>query len=586
MINPLFSVVLIARNEAKTLPRLVASLRDYMARGGEIVLVDTGSSDGTADIARELGCRVEEVGDRFQRKITEKQAYSINKNIHMGENPVVAPGDTLFDYADARNFAASLASSDMVAMPDCDEIYTALDIGLVNAAIERGAEQLEYNFVFAHDEHGAEIVKFMHSKFYDRRKLKWTGIIHEVLQGEAKREFLPELVIKLEHWQNPETNRGGYLKGLALDVLEHPDNDRHAHYYGRELLYSGRPRSAIRELARHIAMNKWPEERSQSLIHIGEAQLELGFDQAAIHSWTDALDVCPTRREPLMKIAEFYYKKSNTDMVIIYASAALQVPQNNFYASFQPYYQQYPHELLYWAYWQKGDKALSKEHFDKALALQPHNPKYLHDYRFYYDLPKISIIIPTLRPAGLERTLASIKTLNYPQDKIETIVLQDEPRLGVPKRLAEGVEKATADWLCYAADDMEFEPDCLIEAYLAHASRGDDYAVGLIAFNSGPLLPDHGNICEHFMIHRVLLEDHTLLPRGEIFDTEFNHVGVDNLLWARIDKAGEALRAEYARIKHHHFSRGGEMDDVYRQAWEPGSVESDRALLQKKLAEI
>lgn len=581
--TPKFSVVLIARNEVKTLPRLVDSLKEFQARGGEIVLVDTGSTDGTAAAARELGCRVEEVGTRFLREISEKQAYSINRSLDHREAPVVSTGDKLFDYAAARNFAASLASNDMVAMPDCDEIYTALRIDEVNKAIESGAEQLEYNFVFAHDEHGAEIVKFMHSKFYDRRKLKWAGIIHEVLQGEAKREFLPEHIIKLEHWQNPETNRGGYLKGLALDVLEHPDNDRNAHYYGRELLYAGRPLSAIRELERHVAMNKWPEERSQSLVHIGEAQMGLGLAKAAMHTWMDALDVCPTRREPLMKIAEHYYKLGNADQVITYVSSALQIPRSNFYASFGPYYEQYPHELLYWAYWQRGEKALSMFHFKQAFKFQPHNPKYLHDYRFYYDLPKISIIAPTLRPEGLKKLQESIAKLNYPDSLIEFIPLRDEPRIGVAKRLAEGVIKSTGEWLCYAADDMEFEPDCLIEAYLAHIAGGDDHAPSLIAFNSGMLLPDKGNICEHFMIHRCYTEE---VLHGEIFDTDFNHVGVDNLLWAKMKKAGEAHRAVWARIRHNHFSRGGEMDDVARMAWDPQKVAADRELLEKKLADL
>lgn len=580
--KPNFSVVLIARNEAKTLPRLVASLEEFQKKGGEIILVDTGSSDGTAQIARELGCKVEEVGTRFQREVSEKQAYNINRFGDHREDPIVAAGDKLFDYSGARNYAASLASSNMVAMPDCDEIYTRLDLITICGKIATGVQQLEYNFVFAHDEHGGELVKFMHSKFYDRRVLKWTGIIHEVLQGDALREFLPESIIKLEHWQNPDTNRGGYLKGLALSVLEDPANDRNAHYFGRELLYTGRPRGAILELERHVAMGKWPEERSQSLIHIGEAQMQLGETQKAIHTWIDAFDACPTRREPFMKIADYYYQMKSPDHVLAYVQAALAIPKNNFYAAFQPYYEQYPHELLYWAYWQKGEKALSNYHFKQALAMQPFNPKYLHDLRWYEELPKVSIIIPTLREEGLKRVLASIAKLNYPEDKIEIITLVDEPRHGVAKRLAEGVEKSSGEWIVYAADDMEFEPDCIIAAYQAHRLEGD-HGKGLIAFNGGSVSPDEGNICEHFMIHRVLLE---ILPRGEIFDTDFHHVGVDNLLWARMRKAGEAHRCEHARFIHHHFSRGEAMDAVHKIGWDEERVAHDRALLAQKLAEL
>jgi hypothetical protein len=39
----------------------------------------------------------------------------------------------------------------MIAMPDCDEIYTKLDIDVINEHIKNNAEQFEYEFVFSHD---------------------------------------------------------------------------------------------------------------------------------------------------------------------------------------------------------------------------------------------------------------------------------------------------------------------------------------------------------------------------------------------------------------------------------------------------
>lgn len=274
--KPNFSIVLIARNESKTLPRLIESLKEFQERGGEIILVDTGSTDGTPDIARELGCKVNEAGTRFLHTMDEHTANHINALfIEGGDSPIVVAGDTNFDYSAARNYAAALAENDMIATPDCDEIYTKLDLDKICQAITDGVEQLEYNFVFSHDVEGNEVVKFLHCKFYDRRKLHWTGIIHEILTGNANRQFFQEDVIKLEHWQNVETNRGHYLKGLALSCLLEPDNDRNAHYFGRELLYTGRYASAIKQLERHVAMDRWPAERAESLIFIGDCYLNI-----------------------------------------------------------------------------------------------------------------------------------------------------------------------------------------------------------------------------------------------------------------------------------------------------------------------
>jgi hypothetical protein len=57
--EPRLSVALITRNEAHNLPDCLRSV----AFADEVVIVDQGSSDGTADVARRLGARVIEVDD-------------------------------------------------------------------------------------------------------------------------------------------------------------------------------------------------------------------------------------------------------------------------------------------------------------------------------------------------------------------------------------------------------------------------------------------------------------------------------------------------------------------------------------------
>jgi len=382
--KPLFSVVLIGRNEEKTLPRLVASLKEFQERGGEIILVDTGSKDKTADVARSLGCKVEEVGDRFRITFDKELADKINDRFIVdGEEPLIKEGDSNFDYSSARNYAATLSSNEMIATPDCDEIWTKLDIDKINEAIQNGATQFEYNFVFAHDENGKPITQFMHSKFYDRRVLKWVGIIHEVLSGNSNCVRFGEDVMKLEHFQNVETNRSHYLTGLAYDCYMNPENDRNSHYLARELMYKNRFKSAIKEFKRHISMNKWPTEAAQSMAFIGDCYIYLGNVDEALSWYFKSFNKEPNRREPIMKIAEYFYRNGRPLESMIFADAALKIKGVNYYANFQPYYEYIPHEILYWAYWQLGDMEKSKEHFQKAFAFKPNNPKYINDLKFY-----------------------------------------------------------------------------------------------------------------------------------------------------------------------------------------------------------
>jgi glycosyltransferase involved in cell wall biosynthesis len=83
---PALTATLIAHNEELDLPRALASLAGV---ADEIILVDSGSTDRTCDIARDAGARV------YSRKL-----------------------DSL---AEQKNYAASFASNDWLLSIDCDE---------------------------------------------------------------------------------------------------------------------------------------------------------------------------------------------------------------------------------------------------------------------------------------------------------------------------------------------------------------------------------------------------------------------------------------------------------------------------------
>ncbi len=379
-----FSVCLIARNEAANLWRLHKSLKEFLAREGEVVLIDTGSTDDTPSVARGLGFRVSEVGEKFIFEIPDTLAKAINERFVVSpEPPLVKAGDKLFDYAAARNYSARMASNDVVSMPDCDEQYTNLDIDAIERVIGQGFQQMEFHFIFAHYPNGQPAVQFRQCKMYDRRVMHWVGIVHEVLQGTAKRTYLPPSVLLLEHFQAPQEHRSRYMPGLSLDCYLNQDNDRNSHYLGRELIWSGRFRSAIKELTRHVNMNRWQQERGQSMVLIGDAHLALGEDEKAIESWHRAIQIDDTRREPWLRLADYYWKRNNPQRTLCYAMASLEIPPNDCYMNVGAHYTFEPHERLYWALWALGDRKRSEEHFKKALGYDPTNPKFLNDKKFY-----------------------------------------------------------------------------------------------------------------------------------------------------------------------------------------------------------
>jgi glycosyltransferase involved in cell wall biosynthesis len=737
---------MIAKNEAKTLPKCMASLKEFTDRGGEVILCDTGSTDGTAELARSLGCTVAEVGEKFITTIDEDLAQKLNKRfVVKGEEPIVKDGNKLFDFASARNFANKLATNDMICTLDADEAYSVLNIDKLNELIDEGYTQFEYQFVFAHDQWGKPAIQFVQSKFFNRSNIQWTGIVHEVLSGAGNIKMLGTDVIYLEHWQEPaKDHRGNYLVGLALDCYQNPEKDRQSHYLAREMVWNGHPKSAIKEFERHIKMDRWPAEKSQSMIFMGDSYGMLNQPEEQIKWYALAFHTDPNRRESLIKLARFYQFNNKPLAVLAYAKAALEIPWTDYYANDKAMYEQVPHELLYWGYGWTGNIPEAQKHIMKALEYQPYNQKYLEETKYYFEypankvegwmtfpelqwiyntakrhiriaeigswkgrsthawasgtkgfitaidtwegstdmadgtyeiarredvfqqfkentkqfeniithqeaspkaaqyfedklfdvvfidathtyaevkadieawlpkakmviaghdylpniwhqvveavdekfgkpdgvagsiwykylVPTVTFIVPTLgRPEGLKRCLDSIEKLNYPKELIQTIVIDGEGT--VPEKVARGLWQAKGEYIVYGSNDVEFTPDSLYNALQTDK--------GLVAFNTGELLPDEGNICEHFIIKKDFIKR----IGGEIFDTEFHHVGVDNLLWAKALKLGQAARRQDAIVKHYHFSTGTPNDAIYQKGW--SKVEEDRALLAKKMKEI
>ena len=387
MNKPLFSIVCIMKNEAKTLQKCADSLKEFLGRGGEWIIADTGSTDDSIKIATNLGAKVIKAGEKFITIIDKNLAQKINKKFIIGgEEPIMKGGDRLFDFASARNFITSLAANNLVCTLDLDEAYTTFNIDVIEQYIKEGYEQFEYNFVFAHDEWGRPAIEFTQSKFFDKRKVRWEGVVHEVLQGSAKIKYLDKSIIQLEHWQLPGAeSRSKYIVGLAYDCYQNPSKDRQSHYLGREFAWTGRPQSAIKELKRHVEMNRWPAEKAQSMIFIGDAYGMLNQPEEQIEWYSKAYMTDSTRREALIKMARFYQRNDNKLAAIAYATAALEIPYTPYYANDMRQYGAEPHEILYWAKGWIGDIKGAQEHLMKAIKYEPYNQKILFDTRYYYE---------------------------------------------------------------------------------------------------------------------------------------------------------------------------------------------------------
>jgi glycosyltransferase involved in cell wall biosynthesis len=143
------TVTVITYNEAVH----IAAALDSVAWADEIIVVDSGSTDGTAEIARAKATRV------FTREW---------------------PG-----YSAQKNFAADQASHDWVLSMDADERVTPALAAEIRALLDRGPEAYGYrirrvSYYLGRWVHSTDWFPDYQLRLYDRRHGRWNGMkIHE-----------------------------------------------------------------------------------------------------------------------------------------------------------------------------------------------------------------------------------------------------------------------------------------------------------------------------------------------------------------------------------------------------------------------
>lgn len=180
--KPYITLCMIVKNESKVLRRCLESVVGII---DEIVIVDTGSSDGTQEIAKEFTDKV----------------YEIQWN---------------GNFAEARNYAASKANGEWILVLDADEyIYrdhlkeTILYLQNNNELFDIYAVNIK-NFV---GENGENVIQNKHFRLYkNNKKIEFFRSVHEQLRyidnsSEMRIGVLPSLIIF----------HSGYLKKTVIE---------------------------------------------------------------------------------------------------------------------------------------------------------------------------------------------------------------------------------------------------------------------------------------------------------------------------------------------------------------------------------
>lgn len=338
------AVYAIAKNEAKHVERWYESVKD----ADEIIVLDTGSTDGTQKLLSELpGVRV----------------------ASMSFEP--------FRFDTARNAALNLVSLDVdyCMFMDLDETMPKGSIAAIRKAIAKTQKDMyALRLVFQFDHKRQPVVSYPREAVHKRNDFYWKYPVHELLANHHGQYSYEELPVQVFHEPDASKERSSYLSLLEMAVEENPDDPRQAQYLGREYMYQGRPFDAQMWLKRHIQMEPHGPFRSESASYIAqcflmlEGQLEEALDEAEAWYYR-AIAEFNSAREPYCELADLYFKCHEFECAIGMLKSALRITEQPSVAMIHrdEYYTHWPHHMLAACYFNIGNVQAAKHHIQEAM---------------------------------------------------------------------------------------------------------------------------------------------------------------------------------------------------------------------------
>jgi GT2 family glycosyltransferase len=201
------SLAMIVKNSGSCLDKCLSTFHDLF---NEIIIVDTGSTDNTKEIAQKYNARI----------------YDFK---------------WINDFSAARNYAFSKCTSDYIFWCDDDDYILEEDKEKIrNLVFDR--DMIVCKYVYAHYSDGSPELILDRERFIKRScNLKWEGRIHECIPLVPNR--------KTENIFTHHNKKGSTLERnleiLKQAVKEEPNDSRYNFYYAKELFDSGKKEESI-----------------------------------------------------------------------------------------------------------------------------------------------------------------------------------------------------------------------------------------------------------------------------------------------------------------------------------------------------
>ena len=262
------SLSLIVRDAAATLARCLESARAHV---DEIVVIDTGSTDNTVEIA-------ERYADR------------------------VGFFEWCDDFSAARQYALEACTGDWVCWLDADDsLHGGEHIRPSCAAADESTGAIMWRYVVGWASNGEPSLQFWRERAVRRGMAHWIGRAHEYLRIDPPLVGKRDDRIWVDHHGHGD-DAGSMRRNVRILEAElasqDPPQARTLFYLARDLIWGKEHDRALQLLEQYLPLSTWTDEQYLAQLMVGycyrlkaDYQNALGEDLAALlikHDWPDA----------------------------------------------------------------------------------------------------------------------------------------------------------------------------------------------------------------------------------------------------------------------------------------------------------
>ncbi|MBE5962444.1 MAG: glycosyltransferase [Lachnospiraceae bacterium] len=348
------SLCMIVKDEEKRLGQCLKSIKDIV---DQIVIVDTGSTDHTKEIATEY------TTDVYDFKWID-------------------------DFAAARNYSFSKAECDYILWLDADDILLTDDADKLKELKERlgpDVDGVTFLYHYAFDEEKKPTLVFRRTRLIKREKnYKWKGFIHEYIDVNGKVIDENIIVTHTRDHGDSDRNLNLYIKKKKEGVLF---NSRDQYYYAKEIYYHGKLEEAIRELTKSTTMDLWMEDKLDAYYCIADCYQWQGEYKKAREAVYPCFELATPRAEGLYRLAKAFQEEKNYASAIYWYESifGLKKPDTSGFI-FEEYWTWKPHLELCCCYYGINEVKKAILHNEKAAEFKPNDGAVQYNREFFKSL--------------------------------------------------------------------------------------------------------------------------------------------------------------------------------------------------------